>query len=185
MRFAEFEELTTARLHLRKITMEDAAQYFARLGSSEEVTRYMLFRPHQDISESEAGIQKALRRYETGESYRWAIDLKGEGLIGVIDLLGFNAEKSRCSFAYMLGKDFWGRGYGTEALAAVVEFAFTRMEMEIIEADHFSENTGSGAVMRKVGMTYQGTVAGKYEKDGVIYDAPQYAITRQQWIDKT
>lgn len=185
MRFAEFEELTTERLHLRKITAEDVVHYFIRLGSSEEVTRYMLFQPHRDISEAEAGIQKALRRYETKESYRWVIALKEtDELIGVIDLLGFHAETKSCSFAYMLGRDFWGKGYGTEALRAVFDFGFSKMELERIEADHMAENGASGAVMRNVGMTRQCVVPGKYEKNGIRHDAIGYVITRQQWLDR-
>lgn len=174
MIYAAYEELQTSRLHLRRITMADAQAYYERLGSSEEVTKYMCFQPHGDISDSVAGIEKHLRRYETGRNYRWVIALQETGaLIGVIDLLAFRED--------MLGQDFWGKGYGTEALKAVMDYAFLKMEMERIEADHFDANGGSGTVMRKVGMTYQGTIPGKYEKNGIVYDAPQYAITREEW----
>lgn len=184
MRYVQFEELNTPRLHLRRIRLEDAENYYERLGSSKEVTKYMLFQPHREISDSIASIEKNLRRYETGRNYRWVIARKEtDELMGVIDLLGFNEETSTCSFAYMLGEDFWGRGYGTEALKAVFSFAFEKMEMERIEADHFAENTASGAVMRKVGMEYVGTILKKYEKDGIFHDAPQYAITRTQWYN--
>lgn len=182
MRYVEFQELNTTRLYLRKIGMDDLEDYY-RFTGDPEVTKYMNFQTHQDLLESAASIEKWAARYASRRSYHWGIALKDTGrLIGVIDLLSFNAEKSCCSFAYMLGKDFWGQGYGTEALAAVVAFAFTRMEMEIIEADHFLENTGSGAVMRKAGMTYQETIPGKYEKDGISHDAVRYAITRDSWL---
>lgn len=185
MRYAQFEELNTSRLRLRRITMADAQAYYERLGSSEEVTRYMLFQPHKDISDSVDSIEKNLRRYETGRNYRWVIASKEtDELMGVIDLLGISEETNSCTFAYMLGEEFWGRGYGTEALKAVFTFAFEKMEMERIEADHFADNPASGAVMRKVGMRYTGTVLGKYEKGGIFHDAPQYEITRSQWPAK-
>lgn len=181
MRYADFSELKTPRLVLRKLTREDIPFYYARLAGSREVTQYMLFQPHQDLSESEASIAKALRRYEEGRFYRWAIDLPGSGLIGMIDLLAFEEDTESCSFAYMLGTEFWGKGYGTEALKSVLDFGFREMELKRIHADHFGENTASGAVMRKVGMEYAGTVPGKYEKNGRKYDAPRYEITREQW----
>lgn len=185
MIYAAYEELDTPRLHLRKIGMDDLQLYYTRLGSSREVTKYMFFQTHKDISESVASIEKALKRYETGRNYRWAITLReDDNIIGVIDLLKFDEEANSCSFAYMLGQDFWGKGYGTEALNAVMEFAFTKMEIAKIEAEHFGANIASGAVMRKAGMIYQGTVPGKYEKDGIVYDAPQYIMTREQWILK-
>ena len=102
-------------------------------------------------------------------------------LIGIIDLLGFNETENACSFAYMLDEGFWGRGFGTEALTAVLNFAFEDMQMSAVEADHFAGNAASGAVMRKVGMQYCGTVPEKYEKNGIVYDAPQYRITAQEW----
>ena len=183
MRYAEFENITTLRLLLRKITMADAEAYFTRLASREPVTRYMTFDPQKDLSEAKASVEKSLARLEAKSAYRWVIDLPGEGLIGVIDLLAFDEVRSSCSFAYMLNDEFWGRGYGTEAVKGVFDFAFRKMGMERIEADHMAENIGSGAVMRKAGMRYLRTDRAKYEKNGVLHDAPVYAITREEWLE--
>ncbi len=183
MKFVPFQELYTPRLHLRKLTIEDVQAYYQRLGSSAEVTKYMLFQPHQDISESVASIEKALRRYEEGKCYRFCIALRDtDELIGVIEPLRFDENTGTCSFAYMLGKDFWGKGYGTEALTAVLDFLFRDMEMDRVEADHMAENAASGAVMRKAGMLCTGIEPGKYEKNGTCHDAYLYAITREHWL---
>lgn len=182
MKYAPFETLHTPRLRLRKLTKADVPLYYERLGRNAEVTRYMLFSPHRDISESVASIEKALRRYESGKCYRFCIALKEtDELIGIIEPLRFGEETSTCSFAYMLSRDFWGKGYGTEALCAVLDFLFEKMDMERVEADHMVSNAASGAVMRKAGMTFRGIEPGKYEKDGILHDAHLYAITRQQW----
>lgn len=182
MKYTEFKNIDTKRLHLRKLTREDIPAYYERLGSSEAVTKYMLFRPHQDISESVASVEKALRRYREGKCYRWCIALKEtDELIGVIEALRFDEEREECSFAYMLGQDFWGQGYGTEAVGAVFGFLFEKMGIERIEADHMAENPASGAVMRKAGMVKIGTEKAKYEKNGVPHDAVCYAITKEQW----
>ena len=185
MEFAAFEELETSRLVLRRIRPEDVQDYYDRLGSREAVTRYMTFNPHRDISESIASVQKALRRYEEGKYYRWAVAPKEDRrLIGVIDLLNFDESRDTCSFAYMLAEEAWGRGYGTEALKAALEFAFVKLKVSAVEADHMAENAASGAVMRKAGMKYMGTVPRKYEKNGVSFDAPQYRITLEEWKNK-
>lgn len=182
MVFPEIRELKTPRLILRKLTMADVPQYYERLGSSEPVTRYMLWNPHQDISESVASIQKALRRYEGGKCYRWGIALREDNaLIGVIELLRFDEEKSTCSFAYMLGEAYWGMGYGTEAVKAAFRFAFEDMEISAVIADHMTANPASGAVMRKAGMSFVQTIPHAYEKNGIPYDADQYRITKDEW----
>lgn len=183
MKYASFTELETKRLRLRKMRASDAALYFARLGSSEKVTRYMLFVPHSNIEESEKSVQKHLSRYETGCYYHWVITEDGKDeLIGVISLLRFDEQKESCSFAYMLGEDYWGRGYGTEAVEAVFDFAFSQLELQRIEADHMAQNPASGAVMRKAGMEFIGIDPEKYEKNGCVHDAVCYAITNQQWM---
>lgn len=182
MIFPEFQELETARLRLRRLTMEDVPLYYERLGSSPKVTENMLWNPHQSISESVASIEKALRRYAEGKCYRWGIALREDNaLIGVIELLRFDEEAGTCSFAYMLGEDFWNRGYGTEAVTAAFGFAICQMGVKAIIADHFAENPASGAVMRKVGMQYTQVIPGKYEKNGVKHDAVEYMITAGEW----
>lgn len=182
MKYAPIHTLQTSRLVLRKLEQSDVPAFYERLGGNSKVTEHMLWAPHKDISESEASIQKVLRRYESGTCYRWGITLRENGeLIGIIDLLAFDEEKSGCSFAYMLGEDFWGRGYGTEAVKAVFSFAFDALEIAVIEADHFAENPASGAVMRKAGMSFTGTLPQKYEKNGQYHDAHVYRITAQEW----
>lgn len=183
MRFAPFQPLSTNRLFLRKFRPEDAVAYYVQLGSSEQVTKYMLWEPHRDIAESEDSISKILRRYETNTPHTWAITLKEtDALIGRVDLLRLDEQSSTCSFAYMLGADFWNKGYGSEALKAVFDYAFTQLQVSAIEADHMADNPASGAAMRKAGMTYLGTVSEKYEKNGIWHDAVCYRITQKEWF---
>ena len=181
MKYAPIAVLETARLRLRKITMEDVDAYYHRLAGREAVTRYMLWKTHEHISESVASIQKVLGRYETGCCYRWGIALRQtDSLIGIIELLHFDEESNACSFAYMLAEEFWNLGYGTEALRAVFGFAFDQMGIKTITADHFLENGASGRVMEKAGMHMTRILPGKYEKNGRKYDAVEYTITSEQ-----
>lgn len=182
MRFAEFEELSTSNLILRKFRYDDAEQFYTRVSGSEQVSKYMLFHPHKTLNESQASIEKILSRYEAGNTYTWAIALRlDDSVIGRIDLLRFDEAESSCSFAYMLGKGYWGHGYGTEALSAVLKFAFEKLQMQVVVADHMSENIASGTVMKKVGMNYVKTHTAKYEKDGISYDADEYRISYEDW----
>ena len=177
MRYADFQTLETPRLTLRKLRMEDIYEYYERLYGDGDVCQYMLFDPHQDIGESLASLEKALSRYDSGRFYRWAIALKeDDSLIGNIELLRFDEAENTCSFAYMLGCQYWNQGYATEALKAAIDFAFTQMGITKIRVDHMSGNGASGAVMRKAGMTHVGTEQGKYTKHGITRDAEIYEI---------
>ena len=180
MKYVPFRTLETPRLILRDIRMEDIQEYYERLFSDGDVCRYLLFDPHQDIGESYEQIQGILQQYEEGKFYRWGITEKGDdSLIGIIGLVRIEEETSQCSFAYLLGCDYWNRGYGTEVLKEVIRFAFEELEIRRIVADHMAENPASGAVMRKAGMTHIGTEKGKYEKQCVLHDAQVYEIRNE------
>lgn len=185
MRYYPIQTLTTRRLVLRRLELSDVPAYFQHLGSSAAVTEHMLWQPHQSLAESEASIRKVLSRYETGRCYRWAIVRREDGqLLGLVELLRFNEETGTCSFAYMLGQPFWNQGYATEALEAAFAFAFHKMQVQAITADHFAENPASGAVMRKAGMVFQRRLPQKYEKQGILHDALEYTITARQWAGR-
>ena len=177
MRYAPFLTLHTSRLVLRRLRMEDLPEYNSQLFGSKEVSRYMLFDPHPSLEDSRESLTSAIERYDTGRFYRWGIARKEDDvLMGIIDLLRFSEEDSSCSFVYMLGKPHWNQGYATEALKAVIRFAFEEMDIGRITVDHMTPNGGSGAVMRKAGMIHTGTTRDKYTKHGISYDAENYEI---------
>ena len=186
MRFVPFTNLETPRLILRDIRTEDVYEYYERLYGDGDVCRYMLFDPHQDIGESLESIQRVLERYAEGKCYRWGVQLKEEeGLIGIIELLRFDEEKSSCSFAYMFGCKFWNQGYATETLKEVIRFAFEEMQIRTIRVDHMSGNGASGTVMRKAGMQHVATEKGKYTKHGTCRDAEVYEIANRNRPEMT
>jgi ribosomal-protein-alanine N-acetyltransferase len=183
MQYAAFHALETKRLSLRKLRLSDLPEYNLLYGDR-QVCRYMLFDPHESLSQSEASLHRALRRYGETGFYRWAIARKTDDrLIGIIDLLRFDEKTDSCSFAYMLCPDFWNRGYGTEAVKAVFRFAFDEMGIQTIAADHMAENPASGAVMRKAGMTFVHRIEGKYEKNGASHDSLCYEIRKENFHD--
>ncbi len=178
MKYHNIININTLRLKLRKLTIGDTKEFYKFAGDS-RVSKYMNWIPHSSILDSQKSIEKSIENYEKGNYYRWGIALQEDNsLIGIIQLLAFDDSRNSCGFAYMLNYDCWGRGYGSEAVDAVIKFAFENMLVKIIEADVFSENKASAAVMKKCGMIYIDTIKNRYEKDGVFYDADRYVITR-------
>ena len=177
MRFAKFQELETERLVLRKLQLGDVYEYYERLFGDADVSRYMLFEPHQSIMESLESVQEALKRYEEENFYCWGVELKEEaGLMGLVQLVRFDEQANTCSFVCMLGCNYWNQGYGTEMLKAVFRFAFEDLEVERIQADCMTKNAASARAMKKAGMKLIGTEEAKYEKLGISYDAEVYEI---------
>lgn len=179
MNFVELKELQTPRLNLRRLRFGDLYDYYERITSDGDVTRYLTVEPHQDIGETLQELMSVLECYEAGELYRWAIARKAEDdIIGIFELRDFDEAEGSCSFAYMLGKQWWNQGYATEAMQEIFRFALEELGVRKITADHMAPNAASGAVMRKAGMTQVGVVPGKYEKHGRVYDAYLYELSR-------
>jgi ribosomal-protein-alanine N-acetyltransferase len=82
---------------------------------------------------------------------------------------------------YWIGKPYWGRGYATEAAAAVLDFAFGPLALHRVEATHFTRNPASGRVMEKLGMRLEGVFRDAHRKWGRYEDIAQRAILADEW----
>ena len=79
---------------------------------------------------------------------------------------------------YCIGREYWHKGFVSEALAAVMQYLLTQVGAERIEARHDPRNPHSGAVMRKCGMKYEGTrIRADWNNSGVC-DCALYGYVR-------
>ena len=114
---------------------------------------------------------------------RRIVELKStHELVGTIDV----ASKRYLRFdvaeiGYCYGDAYWNKGYGTEALKRVIKYLFEEVGFEIIFAEHSTLNPGSGKVMQKSGMKYEGILRGRIiDKDGIRNDIASYSITKEE-----
>lgn len=152
-------ELETDRLILRRFTEDDAECMFINWASREIVTKYLSWFPHKNIEETKEIIRSWIREYEQTNRYQWAIMLKESNeLIGSIGVVRQNESIESAEMGYCIGDDFWFRGYTAEALRCVLKYLFEDIGFNRIAAIHDVNNPNSGAVMKKSGMKYEGTL---------------------------
>ena len=72
----------------------------------------------------------------------------------------------------------------SEALKAVIEFGFTKLALNRIEAQHESDNPASGRVMLHAGMRHEGTLRQRIYNKGRYADVDLYAILRSDYFQK-
>ena len=83
---------------------------------------------------------------------------------------------------YALGRRYWGQGYATEALAAVVRYLFESEGQAALACCHAHENPASGRVMKKCGMKYEGTMRqADINKQGIC-DFSEYGILAEDYF---
>ena len=162
--------LETARLRLRPLRLEDAANVFA-FASDPEIARLGMWPPSLSLEESRAEIQEILKGYQAGSQWTWAIEQKqDQTLIGQCDLLKYRREHRNAEIGYALARPAWGKGYATEALHALVNFAFNEMALHRLEAIVLPFNASSIRVLEKLGMQREGTKREAYFVDGQFMD---------------
>ena len=171
--------LETPRLRLRGLQPDDAEDIF-RLINDIEIVRNLSVVPWPYEREmADAYIARTIGPAATGEELCLAITDRDEGhFIGLITL----RPKTDCPLlGYWLGKEFWNRGYLSEALGAVVEHVFHDLELERIGGLALPENAASLAVMRKNGFRADGTVLEKRPNFGDEVIMQRMVLDRAAW----
>jgi 8-oxo-dGTP diphosphatase len=175
--------LETPRLRLRGLQPDDAEDIF-RLINDFEIVRNLSAVPWPYEREmADAYIAKTAASTGNNEDVSLAITRRGTErgaghLMGEITL----RRKTDCPlFGYWLGKEFWNRGYLSEALGAVVEHAFLDLELERVGGLALPENAASLAVMRKNRFRPDGTVLEKRPNFGDEVIIQRMVLDRAAW----
>lgn len=148
------KSFSTVRLTLRPIKADDAEAIFNSYGQDAEVTRYLTWRPHTTIEETNSFVQMCLHG-PTSKTYMVVLKANDE-VVGVFDLRA--PSKTRVEFGYALARPHWGQGLMTEALTEVVAWALRQPLIWRIGAMADIENIGSMRVMEKSGLQREGTL---------------------------
>ncbi|MEV4625122.1 GNAT family protein [Micromonospora sp. NPDC049523] len=92
-------------------------------------------------------------------------------LVGLVRLHGAEPETGCADLDIYLGeKDYWGRGYATDAMRTVCRFGFDNMRLHKITLTVVAENHAAHHVYRKVGFVDEGRLRQTFRRDGTWYD---------------
>jgi ribosomal-protein-alanine N-acetyltransferase len=168
-----FELLHTERLLLRRPTVEDANAIFSSYPTQKDVTKYLLFPPHNSIQDTLNFIQWSDEQWEKeGGGYNFIICSKAEEG-KVIGSVGLNFEGMDGSeepkagleqkypagvarVGYCIAKDEWGKGYATEACKKIIELA-TEVGITKLVVPVHPDNLASIRVLEKCGFQEDAT----------------------------
>ena len=174
--------IETDRLILRRAVGEDAQPMFRNWASDPEVTKYLTWPHYQNVENAYSVLDMWISEYEKPNFYQWMIVLKElNEPIGSISVVDQNDSVEAAEIGYCIGRRWWHQGIVSEALAAAIGYLFEEVGMNRITARHDPNNPHSGGVMRKCGMTYEGTSRASDRNNQGICDAAQYAILRADW----
>lgn len=177
--FATFPEIETDRLLLREILPEDAPAIF-RLFGDEQVTRYYDLATYTDLRQAEELVDFFDESFELERAIRWGIERKADGALlgtcGYVWLRQFRGE-----IGYELHSDFWRQGYMSEAIDAILDFGYTELGLNRIEALVMQENTASAAMLESLGFRQEGVLRQHDFFKGAFHDMRLFALLKEEY----
>ena len=167
--------LETKRLTLRAPTLKDA-KAVAVLANDRRIAENTARIPHPyklaDAENFIAGANKA-----DGETV--FLIVRGSTIMGACGVAV--ADPTAPELGYWLGVQYWGQGFATEALHAVIDFAFGEFEHSALHAGARVTNPASRRVLEKCG--FQWTGVGLYRINAIKSSAPidRFRLERGIW----
>ena len=176
-----FPTIETERLLLRQVAHGDLDAVF-EVASSEDVVRFYSWDAHKTKEEISDFLDSFLPDYETGDCFSWAITPKeGNRFAGLLTARPI-FRHNRIALGYWIGRQYWSKGYMTEAVSGLIRYAFANLGVNRVEAEHFVENPASGRVMEKAGMRCEGLLRQHIlGRDGIYHDCKVYGISKDQF----
>lgn len=165
--------LKTRRLQLRKHRIEDALPLHEEFGCDEKMFEFSGWNPYATEEQARAAVGRFIDGYADDRFYGWAIDYEGQ-LAGTIGAYDYNAETNSIEIGCSIARRFWGRGFASEAVKAVLDYLLEEEKIDRVTAWCAADNIGSMRAMEKAGMCQESREEGALEIGGKRYDKLNY-----------
>jgi len=173
--------LETPRLVLRPLAPTDAEGLW-RIYADPDFMRYWSSEPWSSLSQAQALIEKDQPELARGEHLRLGIFLRvGGGLIGTCSLFHFVEASRRAEVGYGIAPAHWRQGYMSEAVGALLDFAFGELQLHRVEADIDPRNTASARSLERLGFTREGLLRERWIVGSEVSDTALYGLLAREW----
>lgn len=175
-------QIETPRLLLRDFKQtdwKDVHEYATDL----EVVKYMEWGPNSS-DETIAFVDHALdkAREKPRGFFEFAVIVREEGkLIGACGLRVLPGDKEQADIGYCYNRNYWHKGYATEASRALVNFGFGELKLHRIHATCDAENLGSARVLKNCSMRQEAHLKEDKKIKGRWRDTFLFAILEHEW----
>ena len=180
---AAFTRIESERLRIRRFKDSDLAPFMA-YRNDPEVARYQSW-----DSSDEQEARTFIREMESaqlgvpGEWFQFAIESKEMGdLIGDCALRVDEHEPYRAEIGFTLAREHQGKGFASEAVSVLLDYAFGTLGLHRVVAIADSRNAPSVALLERVGMRREGHFLEIVWFKGGWADEYLYAVLKDEWL---
>ena len=179
----DFPNIETPRLVLNRLTEDDRESLFAIFSDPKIIEHYDVER-FKKIEEADRLIEYFDARFDSNTGIRWAIRDKSTGaFLGTCGFTNWNEFDHSAVVGYELSKEFWGKGYATEAVGAIVNFIFAdsfHFYVHRVEALILPSNKPSETLVKSLGFRLEGTLRGKCYWNDDFHDMNMFGVLRNE-----
>lgn len=173
--------LRTTRLLLRPFEDTDLEAIYA-LQSNGRVLRYWDSPPWKDKARAQAFLDACRQMEQEGTGARWAIEtLQHRAFIGWCAMFRWNPVYRSLGIGYCLDEPAWGKGHATEAVRAMLHWAYDTLDLNRVEAELDTRNAASAKVLEKLGFVREGLRREDCVVNGEVSDSWIYGLLRRDW----
>jgi [ribosomal protein S5]-alanine N-acetyltransferase len=177
----EFPILSTERLLLRNFDENDADALFNYF-SKVEMTQYYGMSSFKSREEAEKLVQAFQHSFAKKEGIRWAIVNKQTNeLIGTCGFHNWSKAYKRAEVGYEISSKHWRKGYASEALIKIIQYAFEDLALERIGAVVMPENKASRLMLTNLGFSEEGLLRNYIVQDNKMRDTYMYSLLKQEF----
>lgn len=165
-----FHTLQGEKIYFTPLSLDDAISIHT-YASNPDISRFIGWQLKNDLKDTQSYIEEMLRREVVGTHlYASVVKKDSKELIGTVMLFAFDHEAKQAEVGYVFHQDFWGKGYCTEALSMINDFATKNLKLHRLHARVVSGNMGSARALEKNGFDLEGTLRDHYYIEGQYYD---------------
>jgi [ribosomal protein S5]-alanine N-acetyltransferase len=176
----EFPRLVAGEYKLREIRRSDAADWHLML--SDPRLNEFTSTSEMSVKEVEGLIDGFGERFRAKAAMRWALaDPEAGRMIGDVGFNVFFVRDRRAEVGYGVAPAYWRRGLMTAALSAVIDYGFSALDLNKIEAGVNPNNVRSSGLLRKLGFELEGTLRDHRNRRGVFGDSNVFGLLRREW----
>ena len=179
-------KLITKRLILRDIQLKDAESIRKNINNL-NISKYLLSvaYPYKK-SDAKWWVNhcKEQQKQKPRTSYELGIIIKPNNkIVGGVGLSSINRKQKKADIGYWIAEPYWRKGYVSEAVEKLINFAFNKLGIEKIVIPAFVENKGSNALIKKIGGKFIKIKkkAVKAKSTGKTHDESIYWILKSEW----
>lgn len=181
----QFPILETKRLQLVQIDHQYDQSYFDIM-SQVGVTKYYGIESLKNREEAAEIIDSFQTLFEKNQGLRWGIVLKEtKEFIGTVGLNNLKLRDKKAEIGFDLHPAKWRQGYTTEAVKAVLTYAFEALDLFRMGAITYPANTASNQLLKKAGFTLEGKLRGYLYQNNQSHDALVYSLLQTEWKQPT